>query len=153
MNSLNKTFLPNLKYENRNWFIIDCNGQHLGRLATTIVALLKGKLKPHYYPSGDIGDYVILLNAESIIINKKSKHFIVNNPGRPGHSLKIRSATDSIPKFTIERAVKGMLSSTETKRLIKRLNIYSDENHPHSAQNPIKLNVNTDDLNLLIGNR
>nr|YP_010276908.1 ribosomal protein L13 [Thalassionema bacillare]UHY40431.1 ribosomal protein L13 [Thalassionema bacillare]UHY40818.1 ribosomal protein L13 [Thalassionema bacillare]UHY41076.1 ribosomal protein L13 [Thalassionema bacillare] len=139
MNSLNKTFLPNLKYETRNWFIIDCKGQHLGRLATTIVTLLKGKLKPHYYPSTDIGDYVILLNADSIIINKQSKHFIVNNPGRPGNSLKIRSAIESVPEFTIERAVKGMLSRTETKRLIKRLNIYSDENHPHSAQNPIKL--------------
>lgn len=141
MNSLNKTFLPSLDYETRNWFIIDCQGQKLGRLATLIVALLKGKIKPHYHPSSDIGDYVILINADNIIINKSSKHFIVNNPGRPGHSLKIRNAVDCLPQFTIERAIKGMLSRKETKQLIRRLNIYSDANHPHSAQNPIKLDL------------
>ena len=54
MNSLNKTFLPTKNYKNRNWFIIDCSGQKLGRLATTIASLLKGKMKPHYHPSVDI---------------------------------------------------------------------------------------------------
>ena len=63
MNSLNKTFLPSSKYETRNWFVIDCKDQKLGRLATIIVALLKGKIKPHYYPSTDIGDYVILIKV------------------------------------------------------------------------------------------
>jgi large subunit ribosomal protein L13 len=90
MNSLNKTFLPTKNYKNRNWFIIDCKGQKLGRLATIIVALLKGKVKPHYYPSIDIGDYIILINVDSIILNEDSKHYIVNNPGRPGRSLKIK---------------------------------------------------------------
>ena len=126
MNSLNKTFLPTKNYKTRNWFIIDCKGQKLGRLSTIIVALLKGKVKPHYYPSIDIGDYIVLVNANSIIINEQSKHYIVSNPGRPGHSLKIKNASDSLPKFTIERAVKGMLSETETKRLMRRLRIYND---------------------------
>jgi large subunit ribosomal protein L13 len=151
MNSLNKTFLPSSKYETRNWFIIDCKDQKLGRLATIIVALLKGKIKPHYYPATDIGDYVILVNADSIIVNKDSKQYIVNNPGRPGHSLKIKNAIDSLPQFTIERAIKGMLSATETKRLMRRLNIYSNENHPHASQNPIKLdltNISLDNINL-----
>ena len=142
MNSLNKTFLPSSKYETRNWFIIDCKNQKLGRLATLIVALLKGKIKPHYYPSTDIGDYIILLNADSIIVNKNSKHYIVNNPGRVGSALTIKNAVDSLPKFTIERAIKGMLSTTETKRLMRRLNIYSGDIHPHEAQNPIKLDLN-----------
>lgn len=141
MNSLNKTFLPSSKYETRNWLIIDCKNEKLGRLATIIVSLLKGKIKPHYYPATDIGDYIILINANSIIVNKNSKHYIVNNPGRPGHSLKIKNAIDSLPKFTIERAVKGMLSATETKRLMRRLNIYNNETHPHAAQNPIKLDI------------
>lgn len=141
MTSLNKTFLPSQKYENRNWFLIDCKNQKLGRLATVIVALLKGKIKPHYSPSTDIGDYIVLVNAESIVINKTSKHFIVNKPGRPGRSLKIRNVLDSLPKLTIERAIKGMLSETETKRLMRRLNIYNNDNHPHAAQNPIKINV------------
>ena len=141
MNSLNKTFLPSEKYENRNWFLIDCKGQKLGRLATIIAALLKGKIKPHYYPSIDVGDYVVLVNADSIIVNEDSNHFLVYNPGKPGSSLKIRKVSDSLSTLTIERAVKGMLSETETKRLIRRLNIYRDENHPHEAQDPIKLDV------------
>lgn len=141
MNSLNKTFLPSEKYENRNWFLIDCKGQKLGRLATLIAALLKGKIKPHYYPSIDVGDYVVLVNADSIIVNEDSKHYLVYNPGKPGSSLKIKNVSDSLSTLTIERAVKGMLSETETKRLIRRLNIYRDENHPHEAQNPTKLDV------------
>ena len=141
MNSLNKTFLPSEKYETRNWFLIDCKGQKLGRLATLIAALLKGKIKPHYYPSIDVGDYVVLINADSIIVNEDSKHYLVYNPGKPGSSLKIKNVSDSLSTLTIERAVKGMLSETETKRLIRRLNIYRDENHPHEAQNPTKLDV------------
>ena len=142
MNSLNKTFLPSSKYETRKWFIIDCEGQKLGRLATLIATLLKGKIKPHYYPATDIGDYVILVNAESIVVNKNSTHYIVNNPGRVGSALKVRKAIDSLPQVTIERAIKGMLSTTETKRLMRRLHIYTDNNHPHDAQNPIKLDLN-----------
>jgi large subunit ribosomal protein L13 len=141
MNSLNKTFLPTKDYKNRNWFIIDCKGQRLGRLATTIAALLKGKVKPHYHPSVDVGDYVILINAESIIINEDSKHYIVTHPGRPGHSLKIKNVADCLPKFTIERAVKGMLSETETKRLMRRLKIFNGENHAHQAQNPLEIDI------------
>ena len=139
MNSLNKTFLPTKDYKNRNWFIIDCKGQKLGRLATVIAAILKGKGKPHYFPSVDIGDYIILINADSIIINQDSKHYIVSNPGRPGHALKIKNVSDCLPKFTIERAVKGMLSKTETKRLMRRLRIFNDQNHTHHAQNPITI--------------
>ena len=141
MNSLNKTFLPTKNYKNRNWFIIDCKGQKLGRLATIIAALLKGKVKPHYSPSIDIGDYVILINAEAIIINENSKHYIVNNPGRPGHSLKIKNVSDCLPRFTIERAVKGMLADSEKKRLMRRLKIFNDQNHDHKAQNPIEIDI------------
>ena len=139
MNSLNKTFLPAENYKNRNWYLIDCKGQTLGRLATFIAGLLRGKNKPQYYPSIDTGDYIILINADSIIVNETSKHYLVYNPGRPGHSLKIRNATDCLPKLTIERAVKRMLSNTEAKRLMRRLKIYNDHNHAHSAQNPITI--------------
>ena len=141
MNSLNKTFLPTKDYKNRNWFLIDCKGQKLGRLATIIATLLKGKIKPHYHPSVDIGDYIVLINADLIILNEDAKHYLVYNPGRPGHSLKIKSVSDCLPKFTIQRAVKGMLAETEKKRLMRRLNIYNDQNHPHQAQNPIKFDL------------
>ena len=142
MNSLNKTFLPTKNYKNRNWYVIDCKGQSLGRLATTITSLLKGKVKPQYHPSVDTGDYIILINADSIIINEDNKHYLVYNPGRPGRSLKIKNVSDCLPKLTIERAVKRMLSKTETKRLMRRLKIYSDQNHLHQAQNPIEIDVN-----------
>ena len=141
MNSLNKTFLPTKDYKNRNWFVIDCKDQKLGRLATILVALLRGKVKPHYHPSIDTGDYIILLNADAIILNPDAKQYIVSNPGRPGHSLKIKNVSDCLPKFVIERAVKGMLSETETKRLMRRLRIYNDQNHEHQAQNPITIDV------------
>jgi large subunit ribosomal protein L13 len=141
MNSLNKTLLPTHNYKNRNWFIIDCKGQRLGRLATVVASLLKGKTKPHYYPSIDVGDCVILINADSIIVDKDKKHYIVNNPGRPGHALKIKKVSDSLPKFTIERAIKGMLSATEKKRLMARVRIYNDNNHLHQAQTPIEINI------------
>lgn len=141
MNSLNKTFLPTKNYKHRNWFVINCEGQKLGRLATIIASLLKGKVKPSYYPSVDMGDYIILVNANLIIINPDTTHHIVSHPGRPGHSLKIKNAADCLPKFTIERAVKGMLSETEKKRLLRRLKIYNDQNHMHQAQNPIEIDV------------
>jgi len=141
MNSLNKTFLPAKNYKNRNWYLIDCKGQTLGRLATLITSLLKGKNKPQYHPSVDIGDYIVLVNADSIIVNETSKHYLVYNPGRPGHSLKIRNVTDCLPELAIRRAVKRMLSQTEAKRLMRRLKIYNSENHAHQAQNPIKIDV------------
>ena len=141
MNSLNKTFLPTKNYKNRNWYLIDCKGQSLGRLATVITSLLKGKIKPQYHPSVDMGDYIILVNADSIIINENSKHYLVYNPGRPGHSLKIQNVSDCLPKLTIERAVKRMLSQTETKRLMKRLKIYKNKNHLHEAQNPVQIDI------------
>lgn len=141
MNSLNKTVLPTKSYKNRNWFLIDCKGQKLGRLATRITALLKGKQKPNYFPSIDMGDYIILVNADCILVNEESKHYIVNHPGRPGHSLKIKKVSECLPKFTIERAIKGMLSETETKRCMRRLKIYNKQTHSHQAQNPIEITV------------
>lgn len=142
MNSLNKTFLPTQNYKNQNWFLIDCKGQNLGRLATLITSLLKGKIKPQYHPSVDTGDYIILINAESIMVNDDSKHYLVYNPGRPGRSLKIKNVSDCLPKLTIERAVKRMLSKTETKRLMRRLKIYNDQQHFHQAQNPFEIDIN-----------
>lgn len=152
MNSLNKTFLPAKNYKNRNWYLIDCNGQSLGRLATLITSLLKGKNKPQYHPSLDTGDYVVLINADSIIVNESSQHYLVYKPGRPGHSLKIKNVTDCLPKLTIERTVKRMLSQTEGKRLMRRLKIYNGEDHIHQGQNPIKLDISNLYANIKINN-
>jgi len=139
--TLNKTFLPNQNYDNRTWFVIDCKNQKVGRLATFIVNILKGKIKSQYYPSIDIGDYIILINAQAIIINNITKHYIVNKPGRPGKALKIHETKNMFPKVIIERAVKRMLSLTETKRLMRRLYIYNTSHHPHYSQNPVPIDL------------
>lgn len=141
VNSLNKTFLFTPTYQNRNWFILDCKNQKLGRLATIIAAVLQGKIKSTYCPSIDNGDYIILINANSIIINKETRHYIVSSPGRPGHSLKIKKAKNCLSQFTIRLAVKGMLPETKTKKLMRRLKIYNGQDHLHQTHNPIKFDV------------
>jgi len=143
MNLLNKTFIPTENYKKRNWFIIDCKNQKLGRLATSITALLKGKGKTSYHPSVDIGDHIILINADSILLNKKATHYFVHQPGRPGSSLKVRNTTNCITKVIIQKAIKGMLTQSETKRLMRRLNIYNGNEHPHNAQQPRELDLST----------
>ena len=137
---LNKTFLPSSKkYLNRNWFIVDCKNKKLGHIATFIVSFLKGKKKFHSLPSVDIGDHVIIINANLIKVNKANIHYLVNKPGKPGCSLKIRKAINSLPKLTLERSIKRMLNKTETKRLMGRLKIYNDDKHPHKSQIPFQL--------------
>ena len=141
MTFLNKTFLPtNKKYLNHNWFIIDCKNKKVGRIATFIVGLLKGKKKFHFSPSTNIGDYVILVNANLIKINKTNIHYLVSKPGKPGSSLKIKKAIISLPKLTLERSIKRMLNKKEAKRLIRQVKIYNDDFHPHKSQIPFQLN-------------
>lgn len=141
MDSLNKTFLPTRSYKNRDWFIIDCKDQSLGRLATAITTLLKGKIKTHYHPSIDTGNHIILINASKIIMNKDRQNYFVYNPGRPGHSLKIRSVSNCLPELTVKKAIKGMLSKTEKKRLIRRVIVCNDSKHSYQAQKPTKVNL------------
>ena len=141
MTFLNKTFLSsNKKYVNRNWFIIDCKNQKLGRIATFIVSLLKGKRKIHFSSSTNTGDYIILINANLIKINKTNIHYLVYKPGKPGSSLKTKQAINSIPKLIIERSIKRMLNKKEAKRLIRQVKIYNDDFHPHKSQIPFQLN-------------
>ena len=141
MKSLNKTFTPIKDHANRKWYLIDCKDQKLGRLATTITNLLKGKGKPEYCPSIDIGDYVILINSDSIILNKTVQHYFVYKPGHPGRSLKIKTASDCISELIIKRAVKRMLSKTESKKLMRRLKIYKNIDHQNKSQNPIEITI------------
>ena len=121
--------------------MVDCEGQTLGRLASIIATVLKGKTKPYYHPSIDTGDYLILINADLIILNETSTHYFIHNPGRPGSSLQIRNTADCVSTVLIEKAVKGMLAKTETKRLMRRLNVYRNNQHPHAAQKPTELNL------------
>lgn len=135
--------MPSHEYKNRKWHLIDCSGLKLGRLATVVSGLLNGSGKIDYYPSVDTGDYVVLINADSVIVNPSSVHYLVSNPGRPGSSLKIRRAIDRLPSLAIQHAVKGMLPRNKTrKHAMKRLKIFNDENHVHQAQNPQEVKIN-----------
>lgn len=141
---MNETFIPASNYKKKKWYVIDCKEKQLGRLASIVVFLLSGKLKSYYHPSIDLGDYVILINAEHIILNRSIDRFHVFKPGRPGRSLK--KLINAHPHQILERCIFGMMPKGIAKsHLSKRLKIYQGKNHPHFAQNPIEIN----DLNNL----
>ena len=141
---MNKTFIPSLDYNTRRWYIIDCKDKKLGRIASYITKLLTGKTKPYYHSAIDVGDYVILINSQSMVINNKVEHLRVFCPGRPGSSLK-RIVNDTSQKI-IKKSISGMIKNGQIKRnLSKRLKIYQGSQHPHKAQNPIYIN-NLDNL-------
>ena len=136
---MNETFIPTLNYVKKKWYIIDCKEKQLGRLSSVIVSLLSGKLKSYYHPSIDLGDYVILINAQYINLNRNIEKFHVFKPGKPGRSLKrlINSSPDQI----LKRCVFGMMPNGIPKyHIAKRLKVYQGTIHPHSAQNPVQIN-------------
>ena len=135
---MNETFIPTSDYSKKKWYVIDCQNQQLGRLSSSIIALLSGKLKPYYHPSFDMGDYVILINVESMLLDRKTERFHVFRPGRPGRSLK--KVINILPQQIIENCIFCMMPNGLAKnRLIQRLKIYQGSKHPHKAQNPIEL--------------
>jgi len=137
---MNETFIPSSNYRKKNWYIIDCREKQLGRLASFVVSVLSGKLKSYYHPSIDLGDYVILINAEYIILTPDIERFHVFKPGRPGHSLKKLINLQSLE--ILERCISGMMPNCIAKRhLSTRLKIYQGMQHPHLAQKPIELNT------------
>ena len=133
---MNETFIPASNYNKRKWYVIDCQGQQLGRISSSIIALLSGKIKSYYHPSFDVGDYVILINAEALTLDRNTEHFRVFRPGRPGKSLK--KIINALPQQIIENCIFGMMPNGVAKRsLPHRLKIYQGAQHPHAAQNPI----------------
>lgn len=135
---MNETFIPASDYNKRKWYLIDCKDKQLGRISSAIIALLAGKLKSYYHPSFDMGDYVILINAEALTLDREIQKFRVFRPGRPGKSLK--KLINALPQQIIENCIFGMMPNGVAKnRLSKRLKIYQGSQHPHIAQNPIQL--------------
>ncbi len=126
----------------RKWFIIDAKGQTLGRFATQIATLLRGKNKPFYTPHVDCGDYVIVINAKDIEIHAKrrDKKEYYHNTLYPG-GARFQSFTKvnvEKPEFAIEHAVKGMLPKNSLGAvLLKKLRVYGGSEHDHAAQQPI----------------
>ena len=135
---MNETFIPASDYTKKKWYVIDCKDQQLGRISSSIVGLLSGKIKSYYHPSFDTGDYVILINAEALTVDRHIERIRVFRPGLPGSSLK--RIVNGLPQQIIERCIYGMMpNGIAKKQLSKRLKIYQGSEHPHAAQNPVQI--------------
>ncbi len=127
----------------KKWWVVDASGQTLGRLASQIARLIRGKHKPYFTPHIDCGDFVIVINAEKVQVegkrNEKKEYF--HYTGYPGGEVfrKFKDLVKTKPEFVIRHAVWGMLPKNRLgRRLINKLKVYRGEIHPHSAQKPEK---------------
>jgi len=142
-----KTISANAATVTKEWVVIDATNEVLGRLASQIAKILRGKNKPGYTPHVDCGDYVIVINAEKVKLtgDKLTEKVYVRHTGYPG-GQRFATAQDYLkkkPEFVIEEAVRGMLPKTRLgEAIFKNLKVYAGAEHPHAAQNPkaIKLN-------------
>ena len=131
---------------NRKWHLVDANGKTLGRLATRVAILLRGKHKPSFTPHVDTGDFVVVINADKIRMTGKreTQKTYFSHSLYPG-GTRVRSFSEVMekkPEFAFETAVKGMLPKTKLgRKLIKKLKVYAGESHPHSAQKPEVLSL------------
>ncbi len=129
----------------RDWYVIDAEGQTLGRLATKVATVLRGKNKPTYTPHIDCGDFVIILNAEKVELtgNKLDNKIYYNHSGYTGglRERTARTMRDKYPVEMVERAIKGMLPKNRLGRqMYKKLFVYAGSEHPHTAQQPKEMN-------------
>ena len=141
-----KTYVATPADRERNWLLVDADGQTLGRLATEIAATLRGKRKPEYTPHCDVGDFVVVVNAEKISVtgNKRQDKRYYRHSGYPG-GLRSRTLNDMLerrPAEVIRTAVRGMLPRTRLGRAqLRKLKVYAGPDHPHSAQKPQPMEV------------
>lgn len=140
------TFMAKPGQVERKWYVVDAEGQTLGRLASRIAAVLRGKHKPEYTPHIDTGDFVIVVNAEKVKLtgNKIDQKMYYRHSGYPGGIRKMtaRQMLERHPERLITRAVKGMLPSGPlARRQLKKLRVYAGPHHPHQAQQPRPLEL------------
>jgi large subunit ribosomal protein L13 len=141
---MKNTFIPSS--ENSQWFVVDAEGQKLGRLSTIVAQVLRGKHKSYYTPYLDMGDYVIIINADKISVSgkKETQKLYRRHSGYPGGltTETFKALSTRIPERIIEKAVKGMLPKGRLGRhLYTKLKVYKGDKHPHLAQQPQKLNM------------
>ena len=141
-----KTYVAKTEDVKRDWYLVDVDSQVLGRIATTIANVLRGKNKPTFTPSVDTGDFVIVVNAEKIALtgNKLADKTYYSHSGYPGgiKSITAGKLIEKKPEELIKHAVKGMLPKNKLARhMLNKLKIYSGSEHPHKAQQPKALNV------------
>ena len=141
-----KTYMPSGKNIERKWYVVDAEGQTLGRLASQGAAILRGKNKPEFTPFLDMGDYVIVVNAEKIhLTGKKLEDKIYStHTGQPGglREMSYKQLLATKPELAIKTAVKGMLPKNSLGRdMIKKLKVYAGPEHGHQAQQPEVLTI------------
>lgn len=142
-----RTYSPKPEDIKREWWIVDASGKTLGRLASEIARILRGKHKPYYTPHMDCGDYVIVINADKVKVTGRKldqKRYYWQYFNRPGHikSRTLREQLQKHPERVIEHAVRGMLPKNRLgRRMFKKLKVYAGPDHPHKAQRPKPLDL------------
>lgn len=135
------TYMAKPNEVERKWYVVDAAGQTLGRLATRIAEVLRGKHKPTFTPHVDTGDYVIVVNAEKVKLtgNKWEQKKYYRHSGYPGglKETPYNKLVEKKPELIIEKAVRGMIPHNKLgRRIIKKLKVYAGPEHPHQAQQP-----------------
>ena len=130
----------------RQWYVVDAAGKTLGRLCTEIANRLRGKHKPEFTPHVDTGDYIVVVNAEKILVtgNKTTDKLYQHHTGYPGgiKSISFDKLLLKSPEMIIEKAVKGMMPKNKLSRaMLSKLKVYAGNDHPHTAQQPILLEI------------
>jgi large subunit ribosomal protein L13 len=141
-----KTYAPKPRDIERRWYVVDANDVVLGRLASEVAAILKGKHKPIYAPHADTGDHVVVINAGGIRLTggKETKKIAYRHSGHPGGLTETRydRLLDERPAFVVQKAIKGMLPKNSLGRsMLRKLQVYEGAEHPHAAQQPKPLAV------------
>ena len=141
-----KTYMANAQTVERKWFVVDAEGMVLGRLASQVANVLRGKHKPVYTPFVDTGDYVIIINAEKAILTgrKLDQKIFYHHSGYPGglKEVKYRKLMQDKPEFAIRHAVVGMLPKGPLgRKMATKLHVYAGPEHGHAAQQPEPLNL------------
>ena len=143
-----RTISANKETVNKQWYVVDAEGEILGRLAAKVAYVLRGKHKPEYTPHVDCGDNVIIINAEKVVLtgNKLTDKEYIRHSGYPG-GQKVETPAEMLekhPERIIEHAVKGLLPKNRLgSELFRNLKVYVGSEHKHEAQNPTKLDLNT----------
>jgi large subunit ribosomal protein L13 len=130
----------------RKWFVVDANGKTLGRLATVVASILKGKTKPIFTTHVDTGDFVIIVNADKVHLTgrKLDQKTYYSHSGFPGGLKSVTAGTlmRTKPEDVVKMAVEGMLPKTRLgKQMLSKLKVYAGDKHPHAAQQPVQLSV------------
>jgi large subunit ribosomal protein L13 len=143
---MNKTSVPSIDSIDRQWYLVDAENQTLGRLATEVASVLRGKNKASFTPHLDTGDFVIVVNADKIRVSgkKPQQKLYRRHSGRPG-GMKVETfehLQERLPERIVEKAIKGMLPHNALGRqLFRKLKVYKGTEHPHSAQQPTTLQL------------